>query len=478
VLVFGVALATASPSLASGRLLVEFRAGAERAPVLRQVGAADVHRVGRLHVVSLRASAPDALPVLRRSPAVVWAERDARLRELDVAATDPFAGPEYNWWLPLLGFPHAWSTTMGSSSTVVAVVDSGVAAGQPDLAGALLPGYDFVDDDTDTSDVHGHGTAVAGLIAARANNGIGIAGGCPRCSILPVRVIGPDGTGPVSTMARGITWAADHGARVINVSIKAAAESPTLDAAVAYAVTHGAVVVAGAGNDGNAEVGYPAGSPGAIGVAASTAADARYAWSSYGTWAKVAAPGCTASTAIAGGVVSFCGTSAAAPIVSSLAGLLFSRNPEASPAQVENAIEQTARPLDFVHYGRVDAAAAIASFGAASPGAPAPAPGTPSSKPTGDVAPAITALVPAKTRVAGKEPRLAFAVIASSPGKLEVELSGGGGRHVLGLRAGSNRLSIHLPFAVRTGVHVLTLTSTSSAGVSGTTVQRRIRLYR
>jgi hypothetical protein len=137
--------------------------------------------------------------------------------------------------------------------------------------------------------------------------------------------------------------------------------------------------------------------------------------------------------------------------------------------------------VDFVRYGRVDAAAALESFPGGSSSSPAPATSpspAPAPRPAGDVAPAISVLVPGQVRVGHRDGQLAFAVIASAPGKLRVELSGGGVNQVLGLRTGSNRLSVRLPAGVRPGVHVLTLTSTSSGGVSGTSVQRRVRFYR
>src|SRR4051794_2979717 len=155
-------------------------------------------------------------------------------RAHDAGPNDPFYGaPGYRWVFRQTRFDDAWRETVGAPDIVVAVVDTGVAA-TPDLRGALLPGVDATGGDG-TSDLSGHGTSVASVLGARINNRIGIAGACGRCSILPVRVAGADGSAPVDSIAHGIAWAADHGARVINVSLAAPATSPALTAAVAHA---------------------------------------------------------------------------------------------------------------------------------------------------------------------------------------------------------------------------------------------------
>src|SRR5206468_9137630 len=114
--------------------------------------------------------------------------------------------------LRVAGFPKAWDVTRGAARVVVAVLDSGVDPNQPDLRGALVPGRDFVNSDADAADDHGHGTAVAGVIAARANNREGAAGVCWRCSVMPVKVLDSHGTGDDTVIAAGIVWAVDHGA--------------------------------------------------------------------------------------------------------------------------------------------------------------------------------------------------------------------------------------------------------------------------
>src|SRR3954451_3405781 len=195
---------------------------------------------------------------------------------------------------------------------------------------ALLRGYDAYDGTGDTADVTGHGTAVASLIAARTNDARGMAGACGRCSILPVRGTAPDGSAPVSAIAAGHVWAADHGARVINVSLVVTTVSPVLAAAVTHAHDRGALVVAAAGNESRRGPDYPAGIAGVVSVEASTRSGAAYDFSNYGRQIAVAAPGCAVVAERAGGHTSQCGTSVAAPLVAGAAALVASVTPNAT----------------------------------------------------------------------------------------------------------------------------------------------------
>src|SRR5438445_6264128 len=194
--------------------------------------------------------------------------------------------------LRVAGFPKAWDVTQGSSKVVVAVVATGVDANHPDLRGALVPGWNFIGNDANSSDDHGHGTAVAGVIAARSNNHVGGAGVCWRCLVMPIKVLDAKGSGDDTTIAAGIVWAADHGARVIHLSLGGPGSSVELANALAYASAKGPVVVAAAGNAGITTQFYPAADPHAISVAATTVADNRYSWSNFGSWVRLAAPGC------------------------------------------------------------------------------------------------------------------------------------------------------------------------------------------
>ena len=269
------------------------------------------------------------------------------------APNDP-AWPR-EWSLAQVHAPQAWKLSNAAHGVVVAVVDSGVDPSQPDLQGALVAGYNALDGGTDTSDSLGHGTMVAGVIAARAGNGIGVAGTCAACSIMPVKVLDASGSGSAAGMADGIRWAVDHGASIINLSLVLSGDDPSVRAAIAYAVDRGILVVAAAGNASNNTQTFPASYPGVVSVAATDNGDHAYSWTTYGPWVSVAAPGCSMSTAPGGAYGEFCGTSAAAPLVAGLAGLALSTG-RPTPAAVGAALQATAVPLPgVVGAGRVDA---------------------------------------------------------------------------------------------------------------------------
>jgi subtilisin family serine protease len=157
-----------------------------------------------------------------------------------------------------------------------------------------------------------------------------------------------------------MTWAADHGARVINVSLGGSSFSQTVADAVQYVTAKGVLVVSSAGNSGGTGVSYPAANEGVLGVAATDREDRLYPWSNYGSWVDVAAPGCAFSTALGGLYSDFCGTSASAPLVAGLVGLALSAAPRASSLDVEAAAEATARGVAGLSFGRIDAAATVA----------------------------------------------------------------------------------------------------------------------
>jgi subtilisin family serine protease len=237
---------------------------------------------------------------------------------------DPLWGA--SWGLRAVGAPAIWRLGEGSPQVVVAVVDSGVDPTQPDLAGTIVPGWNALAGNADTTDAFGHGTEVAGVIAARANNGVGGSGYCPRCAIMPVKVLDATGHGPGARIAAGIEWATDHGADVINLSLVLTNRDSAVTAAVAAAVAHGILVVASAGNDGGTSANYPAAEPGVISVAANDASLAIYPWSTTGSWVSVAAPGCNETGTLGHGFQEFCGTSSAAAAVSGLLALTLSRS--------------------------------------------------------------------------------------------------------------------------------------------------------
>jgi subtilisin family serine protease len=304
---------------------------------------------------------PKANPRKHAAPPLVEAAVPPALTATSITPNDPLWRD--SWSLGKVHALGAWNLTTGASETVVAVLDTGADLTHPDLQGAFVAGYDTVNEDADPTDDHGHGTMVAGVIAARANNGIGVVGACWRCSVMPVKVIGANGLGTAPDIAEGIVWATGHGARVINLSFTLSASDGAVAAAIEHARASGVVVVAAAGNTGTSDVTYPAAYPGVVSVAGTDAADARYSWSNYGSWVRLAAPGCNQTTAPGGTYGDFCGTSSATAFVSGLAGLLRSYAGQLSPDAIAQALSaNSAQVGDFVSTGRVDAAGMLASL--------------------------------------------------------------------------------------------------------------------
>lgn len=228
------------------------------------------------------------------------------------------------WAIPMIGVPEAWQLTSGGASVVVAVLDTGIAKGHEDLVGKVIAEVNLADSPT-AYDIFGHGTHIAGIIAANGDNGIGIAGVAPNVRLLSVKVADEGGRCDSSSVAKGIVWAVDHGARVINMSLITTQPSPELQDAVDYAWGKGAVMVAAAGNDLAARMAYPAGCPNCLAVAATDPSDSVAPWSVQGDWVDVAAPGVGIYSTLPFGDYGYkSGTSMAAAYVSGVAALLFS----------------------------------------------------------------------------------------------------------------------------------------------------------
>jgi len=277
---------------------------------------------------------------------VVTADVDTTLR----LAAEPLRPKQ--WGLDRLEAELAWATTAGEGA-VVAIIDSGVDGNHPDLAAALVPGLDTIDPSQDgTVDTHGHGTAVAGVAGARLN-GAGMVGLAPAARIMPIRVVGSDGLASSSNVAKGILWAVDHGADVINLSLGAPESNAVLAQAVDTAMAAGVVVVAAAGNlgeQGNPVV-YPAAQPGVLAVAATMQDDDAAPFSGSGSWVDIAAPGVQIMAPMAGGGHGYThGTSMASPFVSAAAALVLSLAPDLSTEQVFTQLTTTSDdvgPLGF-----------------------------------------------------------------------------------------------------------------------------------
>ncbi|MDP4015215.1 MAG: S8 family peptidase [Candidatus Nanopelagicales bacterium] len=274
-----------------------------------------------------RRAAKDLVERAQAKDDVVAVAVDTKVR---VSASSDDTKRSEQWALDMLGAEDAWSAATGNG-VVVAVIDTGVDGSHPDLSGALVSGYNARTDQGDSTspatDQHGHGTHVAGTIAARAGNGIGIAGLAPDASVMPVKVLGADGSGYTSDVAEGIVWAVDHGAAVLNMSLGGGSSS-VMEAAVEYAVDEGATLVAAAGNDGSSSPFYPAAYPGVLSVAAINSSGERASWSNYGSTLDLAAPGVSVLSTLPGSTyASWSGTSMASPHVAASAALILELAP-------------------------------------------------------------------------------------------------------------------------------------------------------
>jgi subtilisin family serine protease len=256
---------------------------------------------------------------------------------------------------------NAGQMTPSAQQTItIAVVDTGVDVLHPDLAGKLVTGFDVGTGTAPTSDAGWHGTAVASIAAGSSDGTLGITSYCSECSAMPVKVLDANGEGSDEDIARGIRWAVDHGARVVNLSFEGPTENPALPAAIRYAVRRQVVVIAAAGNDGSSDRSYPAAEPLVIGVAATNPSGRLYPWSNRGRWVALAAPGINMSAVPGGGSFRFQGTSSAAALVSGVAGMCLTAAPSLTPALVRRALVAGAVRIAGASFGRVDAERTIA----------------------------------------------------------------------------------------------------------------------
>ncbi len=277
----------------------------------------------------------------------------------------------------------AWDLTRGDSDLIIAVLDTGIDLTHPEFAGRLLPGWDFVNDDDDPSDDQGHGTHVAGIIAAGINNGIGMAGMAGEVKILPVKVLDAGGTGWWSDIAAGVSYAVDQGAKVINLSLAGTTGSSTLRDAISYAHNKDVTIIVSAGNEGSDIPVYPAAYDEVLSFGATSYDGLRWSLSNYGSNVDVLAPGGLVwstywSTAGDTAYQYMSGTSMASPHGAGVAALMYSRDPNIDPEEIKNKILTTATDMgdpgvDSLHgVGLVNAYAAVLAVPTPDPGDPPP----------------------------------------------------------------------------------------------------------
>ncbi|MDH7569866.1 MAG: S8 family serine peptidase [Armatimonadota bacterium] len=351
----------------AGRVLVKFRGNV---PTQRAAGVLAALQ-GRtrgvipgagVYVVQLPPGASEAAAAhaLRAYGEVEFAEPD-RVYAPEAVPNDPYY--VLQWHLPRIECPAAWETTAGSAAVTVAILDTGVDGTHPDLVANMAAGWNVYDGNSNTADVTGHGTNVAGTVAATTNNGLLVAAVAGNCRIMPVRVSDPNGYAASSTIAAGLVWAADHGARVANISY-AVTDSATVAAAAQYLQSLGGVTTVAAGNYGTFD--STPDNPYVLTVSATDSSDVRYSWSNLGTCVDLAAPGSVYTTARGGGAVGAVGTSFSAPIVAGVAALMLSVNPSLTGEEVQAILKESADdrgPAGWdpdYGWGRVNAARAVA----------------------------------------------------------------------------------------------------------------------
>ncbi len=366
VLLTGAWVEAAPPPPGMSRLLVKPKEEASRQVVgqtLAAEGAEEERVIPQIGVRIVRV--PEArrdrvLNALKKNPNFEFAEVDEAVAP-DFIPNDPGYGSQ--WHLPKIAAPAAWDYTAGNSGVVIAILDSGIHAGHPDLTGKIVPGWNFYDNNSDTSDVYGHGTKVAGAAVAAGNNSVGIAGVAWGASLMPIRVTDTAGYGYTSAITQGLTYAADRGVRVANISFSVSTSSAVASAAQ-YFQSRGGVVTISAGNSGTFN--SAADNPYVLTVSATSSTDTLTSWSNTGNNVDLSAPGAGIYTTISGGGYSSAsGTSFSAPIVAGVAALVIAANPALSGSQAQDIVKTGTDDLGTSGWdpqygtGRVNAAKAV-----------------------------------------------------------------------------------------------------------------------
>jgi thermitase len=367
-----------------GEIIVKFKKSTSETEVsaaTKKTGTQAVDRIKSIKAVCVKVPANrsihEVIGEYESMGNVEYAEPVHYVHALAVTPNDTFFANQ--WPLVRMKAPQAWDVTTGDPVTV-AVVDTGVDYNHPDLVGKVINGYDFINNDNDAMDDYWHGTHVAGTIATASNNGAGIAGVSWGARILAVKALGSDGSGDDFTVSDGIRYAADHGAKIINLSLGGYGYSVTMAQAVAYAQGKGCIIVAAAGNDDIDDPLYPAACKNVIGVAATDRNDVKASYSNHGWAVDVAAPGgdgdlnvapedgvlsCLASCKHDGDYAYAEGPSMATSHVAGLAALIAGKYPGKTTDELTRLIMESVDDLgaagrdDTYGYGRINAQKAV-----------------------------------------------------------------------------------------------------------------------
>ena len=354
---------------AVGELLVKPKAGTQKSKIEEIFNAHNATSAGEIKQIGVRRikvpphTFEKVKAALAKNPHIEFVENNF-IAEAGLEPNDPLYSSQ--WHLKKISAPYGWDLCTGSEAVSIAIIDSGVDPAHSDLSDKILPGYNFLNESTDTSDVQGHGTAVAGSVAAISNNFNGVAGVAWENPIVPLLVLNSSNWATYYDMARAITYAADHDSRVMNISIGGSSWSSTLQDAVNYAWAKGDIIFACAHNYATDTPYYPAGCANAVAVSATGTSDNFASFSNYGSWIDISAPGVSIlTTARFGGYGYYNGTSFSSPIAAGLAALILSIDPSFTNTQVLDIIIQNADDLgepgfdQYYGHGRVNIYASL-----------------------------------------------------------------------------------------------------------------------
>lgn len=356
-----------------GEVVVRFQSDpseAELSHILEDIGTASVKKLGFAYVFDSKRMSTQELLDYFEDKNIRYAEPHYLYvtNETANAATVPNDElyREYQWNLPMIKTETGWSLSKGTEEVLVAVIDTGADLAHPDLQNHLVQGYNVVDPDSPPNDDVGHGTHVTGVISALTNNGQGVAGMTWYNKVMPVKVLDSTGMGSTYSVAEGIIWAADHGAKVINMSLGNYASAQFLHDAIQYAFDKDVVMIAATGNDNTSQPGYPAAYPEVLAVSATNQYREKASFSNYGDYIDVVAPGENiASTYMNSQYAALSGTSMASPHVAALAALIRSANPALKNTEVYDMIRNSTVDLGpsgrdpYFGYGQINVSQAL-----------------------------------------------------------------------------------------------------------------------